>query len=243
VVNEGDGRRRRATVRRHRRPSSGAVGRLGVTAAVAALVTVTGIVAAVLVVRPADSSVVPSLPEAAAPASGTPATPGAGSADVVRAEPGTGISSALVGTAAAISAPAAAGTDEAPASVSLVLTAADRQACPAKAAACVDLTGHITWLQHDGKVTYGPVQMEPGNPLGKHQTPRGTFHVSWKAGPKFVSSEYHEAMPWATFFAAGGIAFHGGPLTTWSHGCVHLTDHNAHFFQQHLTAGSEVVVF
>ena len=46
-----------------------------------------------------------------------------------------------------------------------------------------------------------------------HATPRGTFQVSWKAGPDFVSNIYHEPMPWATFFAPGGIAFHGGSLT------------------------------
>jgi hypothetical protein len=234
-VNDGDGRLRPA--------GNGRAGRLGFTAAVAVLVAATGIVAAVLAVRPAGSSVVPGIPVAAGPPSATAAAVGAGSADAVRAEPGTRISSALVGTAAAVAAPAAAGTDEAPTAVSLVLTAADRHDCPAAAAACVGLTRHITWLQHDGKVSYGPVQMEPGSPLGQHKTPRGTFRVSWKAGPSFVSSEYHEAMPWATFFAAGGIAFHGGPLTTWSHGCVHLTDHNAHYFQQHLPTGAEVVVF
>ena len=85
--------------------------------------------------------------------------------------------------------------------------------------------------------------MEPGQPAGKHQTPRGTFQVSWKAGPGFVSNIYHEAMPWATFFAAGGIAFHGGSLTAPSHGCVHLTVANAHYYNKHLPVGAEVVVF
>jgi lipoprotein-anchoring transpeptidase ErfK/SrfK len=107
----------------------------------------------------------------------------------------------------------------------------------------VDLARHITWMQSKGKVTFGPVQMEPGKPSGKHQTPRGTFHVSWKAGPDFVSNIYDEAMPWATFFAAGGIAFHGGSLTTASHGCVHLTVTNAHYYNKHLPVGAEVVVF
>ena len=46
-----------------------------------------------------------------------------------------------------------------------------------------------------------------------HATPRGTFQVAWKAGPSLVSNIYHEPMPWATFFAPGGIAFHGGSLT------------------------------
>ena len=124
-----------------------------------------------------------------------------------------------------------------------MLTAADRQDCPAAATACVDLTRHITWLQGNGKVTFGPVQMEPGPPAGKHQTPRGAFRVQWKAGPDYVSNIYNEPMPWATFFAAGGIAFHGGSLTAWSHGCVHLTDSNAHYYNEHLPVGAEVVVF
>src|SRR6202042_514195 len=66
----------------------------------------------------------------------------------------------------------------------LVLTAEDHQACPAAAVACVDLARHITWLQADGKVSFGPVRMEPGKPgSGPHATPAGTFQVQWKAGP------------------------------------------------------------
>ena len=129
------------------------------------------------------------------------------------------------------------------AAVPLVLTAADRRHCPATATACVDLTRHITWLQANGKTTFGPVQMEPGRPGGGHETPRGAFRVEWKAGPAYVSNIYHDPMPWATFFAAGGIAFHGGSLTAWSHGCVHLTDSNAHFYNEHLPVGAQVVVF
>jgi hypothetical protein len=129
------------------------------------------------------------------------------------------------------------------AAVSLVLTAADHRDCPTAATACVDLTRHITWLQDAGETTFGPVQMEPGQPGSQHQTPHGTFNVAWKAGPTFESNIYHEAMPWATFFAVGGIAFHGGSLTTWSHGCVHLTTANAHYYNEHLPIGAEVVVF
>jgi hypothetical protein len=125
----------------------------------------------------------------------------------------------------------------------LTLTAADRRLCPAAATACVDLARHLTWLQSGGQVTFGPVQMEPGPPGTRHQTPRGPFHVAWKAGPNFVSDIYHEPMPWATFFAAGGIAFHGGSLTRWSHGCVHLTLAAARYYNVHLPLGAEVVVF
>jgi hypothetical protein len=126
----------------------------------------------------------------------------------------------------------------------LALTAVDRKDCPAAAVACVDLARHITWLQSDGKVSFGPVQMEPGKPgSGPHATPTGTFQVQWKAGPDFVSDIYNEPMPWATFFAPGGVAFHGGSLTHWSHGCVHLTVANAHYYHEHLPIGAEVVVF
>jgi L,D-transpeptidase catalytic domain len=125
----------------------------------------------------------------------------------------------------------------------LALTAFDRHSCPATATACVDLTRHITWLQADGQVTFGPVRAEPGPPGSAHATPRGTFQVSWKAGPNFVSNIYHEPMPWAVFFAPGGIAFHGGSLTNPSHGCVHLTTANAHYYNDHLPVGAEVVVF
>jgi L,D-transpeptidase catalytic domain len=126
----------------------------------------------------------------------------------------------------------------------LALTAADQRDCPAAAVACVDLARHITWLQSGGKVSFGPVQMEPGRPgSGPHATPTGTFQVQWKAGPDFVSDIYNEPMPWATFFAPGGVAFHGGSLTHWSHGCVHLTVANAHYYQEHLPIGAEVVVF
>ena len=118
-----------------------------------------------------------------------------------------------------------------------------RRSCPAAASACVDLTDHLTWLQSDGRITYGPVRMEPGPPGTQHATPRGTFQVLWKAGPNFMSSEYHEPMPYAVFFAPGGIAFHGGSLTTPSHGCVHLGIVSARYYHDHLPIGAEVVVF
>jgi len=131
-----------------------------------------------------------------------------------------------------------------PADTPLVLTAADHADCPAAAVACVDLARHLTWLQSDGKVSFGPVRMETGKPgSGPHATPTGTFQVQWKAGPDFVSDIYNEPMPWATFFAPGGVAFHGGSLTHWSHGCVHLTVADAHYYNEHLPIGVEVVVF
>jgi hypothetical protein len=125
----------------------------------------------------------------------------------------------------------------------LVLTARDFRSCPPSATACVDLARHLTWLQTRGRVTFGPVRMEPGPPGSVHATPRGTFHVAWKAGPSYISTIYGDPMPWAVFFAPGGIAFHGGSLTTPSHGCVHLTVGNAHYYNEHLTLSAEVIVF
>jgi lipoprotein-anchoring transpeptidase ErfK/SrfK len=197
------------------RPRSPA--RLGVTAAVAAFVSVATMIAGVLTVSPA--------PAAVSGAGGAVA----GQAGALAAAPGAALRRAQ----------AASGRQADP----LALTAADRRACPAAVTACVDLARHLTWLQRGGRVVFGPVQMEPGKPGSAHPTPRGTFKVEWKAGPSFASDIYHEPMPWATFFAAGGIAFHGGSLTQWSHGCIHLTVANAHYYNVHLRIGAQVVVF
>jgi hypothetical protein len=123
------------------------------------------------------------------------------------------------------------------------LTARDDSACPPAAAACVDLSRRLTWLQSDGTVTFGPVRMEPGPAGSANATPRGTFTVIWKGGPNVVSNIYNEPMPWAVQFTSGGVAFHAGSLTLPSHGCVHLTMANAHYYNEHLAVGAEVVVF
>jgi hypothetical protein len=135
----------------------------------------------------------------------------------------------------ATSAAAAAGTP--------TLSPRARSSCPAAATACVDLNDHLTWLQSDGRITYGPVSMEPGPPSSRQATPRGTFHVQWKAGANYISTEYHVPIPYAVFFAPGGVAFHGGSLSTPSHGCVHLDIGSARYYHDHLSAGAEVVVF
>ena len=118
-----------------------------------------------------------------------------------------------------------------------------RSSCPAAATACVDLEHHLTWLQSDGHVTYGPVSMEPGPPGTRQATPRGTFHVQWRAGANYISTEYHVPIPYAVFFAPGGVAFHGGSLDTPSHGCVHLDIGSARYYHDHLPTGAEVAVF
>ena len=118
-----------------------------------------------------------------------------------------------------------------------------RGSCPAAATACVDLNDHLTWLQSDGHITYGPVSMEPGPPGTRQATPRGIFHVQWKAGANAISTEYHVPIPYAVFFAPGGVAFHGGSLSTPSHGCVHLDTGSARYYHDHLPTGAEVFVF
>ncbi len=141
------------------------------------------------------------------------------------------------------SSPRATPEAAAAAAASPVLSPGDRSSCPAAASACVDLSDHLTWLQSDGRLTYGPVRIEPGPPGTPHATPRGTFHVQWKAGVNYISNEYHEPMPYAVFFAPGGVAFHGGSLTTPSHGCVHLDIGSARYYHDNLPVGAEVVVF
>jgi lipoprotein-anchoring transpeptidase ErfK/SrfK len=227
--------------------------RLSVTAVVAALVAVTGIVFAVLQAQPSPPRAAPAAAPAGDTSSPAARANAAPSPSPAGADAPQGISipqsGALVHAAAAYTvppartAPSATAPPAQKAAAPLTLTAADHQDCPAKATACVDLTRHITWLQAGGKTTFGPVAMEPGKPTGKHQTRRGTFHVSWKAGPTYMSTTYNEPMPWATFFTSDGIAFHGGPLNQWSHGCVHLTNGNAHYYNAHLPIGAEVVVF
>ena len=179
---------------------------------------------------------------AAAVASPRPAVRGA-TATERNAQRGTTATKTVTGTASRSQAVPAPTTAQPAPPAPLTLTALDRESCPAKATACVDLTRHLSWLQSAGRVTFGPVSAEPGPPGSAHATPRGTFEVSWKAGPDFVSNIYNEPMPWAVFFAPGGIAFHGGSLTTPSHGCVHLTDENARYYNDHLPVGAEVVVF
>jgi lipoprotein-anchoring transpeptidase ErfK/SrfK len=83
--------------------------------------------------------------------------------------------------------------------------------------------------------------MEPGAPTDP--TPRGIFHVAWKAGANYISTSFGVPIPYAVFFAPGGIAFHAGSLTSSSHGCVHLTMHNARYYHDHLPIGAEVAVF
>jgi hypothetical protein len=112
--------------------------------------------------------------------------------------------------------------------------------CSRLAAACVSTASSVAWLQHDGTVSYGPVPVALGR--ASQATPHGTFHVAWK-DQEHTSSRYGIDMPYSTFFAAGGIAFHQGPLDVPSHGCVHLTHPAAVAFFSALERGDRVEVF
>jgi lipoprotein-anchoring transpeptidase ErfK/SrfK len=112
--------------------------------------------------------------------------------------------------------------------------------CPHTASACVDIEAKVAWLQDDDAVTRGPVPISIGMP--GHETPTGTFHVAWKA-VYTKSTIYDIPMPYSVFFAAGGIAFHEGPLDEASHGCVHLDRGDAEAFFDALKVGDEVVVW
>jgi lipoprotein-anchoring transpeptidase ErfK/SrfK len=128
-----------------------------------------------------------------------------------------------------------------PAAKGIVLSARTLAECAPAASACADLDAHVTWLQSGGRITYGPVRMEPGG--AGDPTPRGIFHVAWKAGAHYISTSYGVPIPYAVFFAAGGVAFHEGSLTTSSHGCIHLTMAAARYYNEHLPVDAEVAVF
>jgi hypothetical protein len=112
--------------------------------------------------------------------------------------------------------------------------------CSRRAAACVSTTHQLAWLQRAGRPSYGPVTVSTGGP--SQRTPRGTFHVVWKDA-EHTSSTYGTDMAFSVFFAAGGIAFHRGPVDEASHGCVHLPAGAAPVFFDALDRGDRVEVF
>ncbi|MEW2499856.1 L,D-transpeptidase [Amycolatopsis sp. CA-161197] len=111
--------------------------------------------------------------------------------------------------------------------------------CAVTTGACASLSLRLAWLLKDGVVVRGPVAMEPGD--ASQPTPVGSFKVAWK-DKVHTSSEYGDPMPNSVFFAAGGIAFHAGPLDKPSHGCIHLTDADSEAFFAGLPVGAAVEV-
>lgn len=111
--------------------------------------------------------------------------------------------------------------------------------CDVTTGACVSLAQRLAWLLRGGQVVRGPVPAGFGPP--DQATPAGSFHVVWK-DREHTSSVYGTNMPNSVFFAAGGIAFHAGPLDAPSHGCVHLTDADSAAFFDGLNVGDAVQV-
>jgi hypothetical protein len=115
----------------------------------------------------------------------------------------------------------------------------DLPPCLPTVRACVDLAGDRAWLLDKGQVVRGPVPIIPGD--DDDPTPRGSFTVQWKAA-EYTSREFLVQMPWAVFFADGGVAFHEGDPDTYSAGCVKLDEDDARAFFQFLRVGDPVQV-
>jgi lipoprotein-anchoring transpeptidase ErfK/SrfK len=112
--------------------------------------------------------------------------------------------------------------------------------CTATAKACVDVDGRTAWLMDGhGAIVRGPVSIRTGD--DEDPTPRGTFHVQWKA-EQYTSREYLTQMPYSVFFADGGVAFHEGRQDTPSAGCVKLSEADAKAWFAYLEVGDEVQV-
>lgn len=112
--------------------------------------------------------------------------------------------------------------------------------CTTAARACVDVDGGQAWLIEDGGVVRGPVPVSTGGE--GRETPRGDFQVEWK-NKDHRSTEFDGApMPFAVFFAAGGIAFHEGNLHTASAGCVRMVYEDAEAWFGFLQVGDAVQV-
>ncbi|MGD9986049.1 L,D-transpeptidase [Pseudonocardia sp.] len=116
----------------------------------------------------------------------------------------------------------------------------DGTPCTIAAAACVSVDGKQAWLIDDGVVVHGPVPVSSGGP--GMETPRGAFGVEWK-NRHHRSAEFNNApMPYAVFFAPGGIAFHEGNTETTSAGCVRLPRAEAAHFYEYLQVGDRVEI-
>jgi hypothetical protein len=118
--------------------------------------------------------------------------------------------------------------------------------CSTSARSCVDLESQQAWLIADGKVVRGPVKISSGG-AGK-ETPVGhSFRVyrkekDHKSGEFRLANGQQAPMPWAVFFADGGVAFHAGDPARASSGCIHLPAADAQAWFEHLQIGDQVQV-
>jgi lipoprotein-anchoring transpeptidase ErfK/SrfK len=112
--------------------------------------------------------------------------------------------------------------------------------CSVGVRACVDVDEKQAWLiSPEGEIDRGPVDISPG--AEDTPSPRGNFRVQWKHKDHY-SKEYDAPMPWSTFFAPGGIAFHEGNLDNPSGGCIRLEEEDAKAFFNYLSVGDRVQV-
>jgi hypothetical protein len=112
--------------------------------------------------------------------------------------------------------------------------------CGVDVRACVDLEHDKAWLIDDGEVVRGPVKISPGSEA--RPTPTGDFRVQWKDRNHLSREFENRPMPFAVFFADGGIAFHEGNLNSSSAGCVRLSEEDASAFFDFLQPGDPVEV-
>lgn len=143
--------------------------------------------------------------------------------------------------AAAVKAKAAAAAQAAYENSAAGKTAALRAAgvpCDIYAVACVSLSKQEAWLLRGGKVVYGPVRVATGR--ASLPTPAGDFHVFYKVVDGW-SNTYDAPMPYSVYFYRGD-AFHEDPVTVRSHGCIHLSLHNAEYFYRFLDYGDLVEI-
>ncbi|MBR7827423.1 L,D-transpeptidase [Actinospica sp. MGRD01-02] len=110
--------------------------------------------------------------------------------------------------------------------------------CDIYAVACVSLSKQEAWLMRGGKVVYGPVRVATGR--AGLPTPAGDFHVFYKVVNGW-SNTYDAPMPYSVYFYRGD-AFHEDPVTVRSHGCIHLSLHNAEYFYRFLGYGDLVEI-
>jgi lipoprotein-anchoring transpeptidase ErfK/SrfK len=184
-----------------------------------------------------------TVPAQAGPA---PAAPGAGAGAPAAAPPSTAPDarpqSGPSTTAARVPTPTLAATSAGSGSAPIVQPGPERVSgtpCTRTARACVDLHGRVAWLIDNGRAVRGPVHIQTGD--RDTPTPLGTFAVQWKA-EQYTSREYLTQMPYAVFFADGGIAFHEGRQDTPSGGCVKLVHEDAVAWFNFLQVGNEVQI-
>ncbi|MDY6050291.1 MAG: L,D-transpeptidase family protein [Corynebacterium sp.] len=113
--------------------------------------------------------------------------------------------------------------------------------CPPEARACVDLNGNRSWLQENGRITYGPVPSSGG--ANGYDTPSGMTTVKYQVKDE-VSRIFNNApMPYSTYITNDGVAFHAGSPYILSHGCIHLNYGDAVHFFNTLKPGDLVYVY